>query len=52
MLLLQVTGDWVLVWSTSENATEHENWNNIISSHVELRLHGNVLTFDEKNMER
>uniref|UniRef100_H3C4T7 Tribytltin binding protein type 2b n=1 Tax=Tetraodon nigroviridis TaxID=99883 RepID=H3C4T7_TETNG len=48
--LERLSGDWVLLWSSSGNTTELEMWRNLTSSHVELKLHKDTITYNERNL--
>uniref|UniRef100_A0A672YRJ2 Uncharacterized protein n=1 Tax=Sphaeramia orbicularis TaxID=375764 RepID=A0A672YRJ2_9TELE len=50
--LLQVYGDWVLVWAVSDNPKGHEILQNTTSSHVEMKLQpdNKTIEYNERNM--
>lgn len=50
LMLLQVSGDWVLVWSIADNTTNMDTWKNLTSSHVEFRIHSDIIEYTERNM--
>lgn len=50
LMPLQVSGEWVLVWSISDNTTDMTEWRNLTSSHVELRIHADGVEYLERNM--
>lgn len=52
LLLLQIFGDWVLVWSVSDHEKGSELLDRVTSSHVELQLlpDNETITYNERNL--
>ncbi|XP_047186369.1 saxitoxin and tetrodotoxin-binding protein 2 [Scophthalmus maximus] len=50
--LHQIVGDWVLVWSVTDNEKYWDDYSNISTSHVEMRLRPDNTTiwFHERNL--